>query len=754
MKFLKYIIAVSLFAILGHLRLDACGVYSPGRPDHIRIFRSCSPELSRQWQEGCRFQDYEKEQNCLLWQKITSPSIPYNDIEKMVYSAHLSDLKGLPAGKHADNKFAQWLSKPEHREDLEYLLVAKEIEELREYINDGWYYAYDSDDEHIRLKELAAKCRAYKGKRHTARYALQLVRLHFVDKDYKSCIDLWEKSVGKMPKDIVTDMVASYVGGAYSRMGNREKAIALFTRSQDIGSLINLKAWDVAGHRSKYTDTRIRELEYIFEHFPNSPLLGIRLQEYVRNREDFVYDFADWKDRNFHGPVGVKYYRDGDSLVADDEHAFYDELKIFANRAATSVKCRQKGMWHYALGYLHYLDGNMKMAQRYLIRAENSEATPLIKESIHAFRFLLDAHTANLDNAYRSRLLKHLKWLDGRMAEDANPDYTETWQYSNNLNYPTTYWQDVARRVLLGEACPRLLKSGDTTLALQLANYATNRIHQISPYFKAYHYGLDENDDPESYHSVITFDEYRKTWPDHNWFDYSSQFFNMISNVKADQAALYAERIVDPHDDMERFLNERGYVDTDYINDIVATLYLREMRYGKAVEWLSKVSKDYQARTNVAKDGYFNLDPFKYQTDKKQYIADSRDYKLRFAKEMSRLEKIFSTTTDPNKKSESKIRYAIGLRNSFDKCWYLTGFGCSMDDSTDTVPYNTLQAYKRADTLMDEGIAGFTDPERAAKAQLEMMNYATLMKKYPKTKAAAAIRTRCDHYHDYALHKR
>jgi len=35
--------------------------------------------------------------------------------------------------------------------------------------------------------------------------------------------------------------------------------------------------------------------------------------------------------------------------------------------------------------------------------------------------------------------------------------------------------------------------------------------------------------------------------------------------------------------------------------------YLREMNYAKAAEWLGKVATDYQARTNIAKEGYFKL---------------------------------------------------------------------------------------------------------------------------------------------------
>lgn len=64
------------------------------------------------------------------------------------------------------------------------------------------------------------------------------------------------------------------------------------------------------------------------------------------------------------------------------------------------------------------------------------------------------------------------------------------------------------------------------------------------------------------------------------------------------------------------------------------------------------------------------------------------------------------------------------------------------------------QAYKKVDALMEEAIAEFTDSEKAAQAQLEMMNYATLMKRYPNTKAAAHIRSRCDNLYDYSLQYR
>lgn len=756
---------------MGGGRTDACGPYYPDDPNYILMFRSCSPELERQWLDGCRFQDYEKEQNCILWQNITSPSIPISDIEKVIYDARLSDINDLSSSSLSNNKFAKWLSNPNHREDLEYIRIAKEIEEIREYMNNPWYYAYEGDDEHSRLTELKEICQDYKGSRHASRYSLQLIRLHFAVSDYKSCIDLWENRVSKFPQNIVTDMIASYVGGAYSRLGNRDKAIELFTQSQDIGSLISLKVWNGVESSSNYTDERVKELEYIYNRFPNSPLLSIKLQEYVRNRESFVYNYEDWKDRGFHDPVLVKTYWKGDSLIADAEQAFYDELKRFAQKASRSNNCHQKGMWNYALSYLYFLDGDLNKGLSYLNRAEHSEATPFIKESIKALRFLLDAQKASNSGVYLSKLQRDLRWLDEQMENDVKLNPENDWQYNNKLNWRVCYWQDVARKVLLGVVCPKMKQDGNHTLAIQLANYASNRIYQLAPLFKAYHYGYDDPDDKDSYDVILPFDEYRKSWSGRNYFDYQNQFFEFVYNSNADEAAKYAQRIKNPVSELDKFLNERSYVDTDYIYDIVGTLYMREMNYEKATDWLSKVSSDYQQRMNIAKEGYFKLDPFRYQSDKKHFISDSNDYKLRFAQEMARLDKMINSDAELNRKAESKIRYAIGLRNSFGRCWYLTTYGYNMGltdggeshywewhTSSDRNGFKdnsyAQQAYKKVDALMEEAIAEFTDSEKAAQAQLEMMNYATLMKRYPNTKAAAHIRSRCDNLYDYSLQYR
>lgn len=755
MKSIKYILTISIIATLGIHRTLGCGIDNIEEPSLLRMFRSCSQKLAQQWQEGCRFQDYEKDENCILWQQITSPTIPVRDIEAIVYTMRLDQIKELSSGHlpSSPNKFATWLTQPKHREDLDYILIAKEIEEIREYMNDPWYYPYEDDEEHRRLNDLMNKCSAYKGTRHAERYALQRVRLCFARRDYQECIDLWEKTVEQMPQNIVTNMIASYVGGAYSRKGNRDKAIELFTRSQDIGSLISLKAWAESEEQSEYADSRTKELEYIFNRFPSSPLLSVKLQKYIRDREDYIFNRIKWQDPQ----------------NADKEY-FYNELKKFIHHTVVSPQCKQKGMWYYALAFSYYLDGDRDKALLYLSDAEKSEATPFIKESIRAFRFLMDASKTNNYQAYRNKLFQEIKWLDEKMQEDIETEspFHEYWQNDNRINLSFYYWQDVARKVLLGEVCPLVEQQKDTVLAIQLANYASNRIYQLKPLYISYCY---DNDTDESYISSTSFDEYRKNRYVFNDFDFSNQFFEWINGASADKAALYAKRITQPESDLDRFLNERSYIDKDYICDIVGTLYLREMNYYKATEWLAKVSKDYQALTNVSKSGYFKLDPFRYQFEKKHFIDETSEYKFRFAQEMLKLENMITSDIDQNKKANAKIRYAIGLRNSFGKCWYLTGYGYTYEfesgndwrhwkwfssDYREGFKNNPFaqKAYRKVDSLVIEAISEFTDPEQAAQAQLEMMNFKTVIHQYASSRTASFVRGHCDSYRDYALQKR
>ncbi|MBQ5861979.1 MAG: hypothetical protein IIW65_07565, partial [Alistipes sp.] len=54
--------------------------------------------------------------------------------------------------------------------------------------------------------------------------------------------------------------------------------------------------------------------------------------------------------------------------------------------------------------------------------------------------------------------------------------------YHLKINESFYYWNDMMRRILIAEVCPRMIKAGRTTRALQLANMADNRLLGLVDY--------------------------------------------------------------------------------------------------------------------------------------------------------------------------------------------------------------------------------------------------------------------------------
>lgn len=193
-----------------------------------------------------------------------------------------------------------------------------------------------------------------------------------------------------------------------------------------------------------------------------------------------------------------------------------------------------------------------------------------------------------------------------------------------------------------------------------------------------------------------------------------------------------------------------GYVDMEYINDIVGTQCLRTMRYGDAVAYLGQISRSFESHLNTE----IVYDPFSYE---RRRIDDKSDFKYRFAREMWFLEQEMNTTTDPDRKAEAMLRYAIGMRSSFDRCWPLTQYylGTSFYGQVEEEKRNwsnepeTILAMQRSSELLGNACALFADRELAAKALYSLNQYRTVAEKYPETEIGCYVIGHCDNLRDY-----
>lgn len=378
------------------------------------------------------------------------------------------------------------------------------------------------------------------------------------------------------------------------------------------------------------------------------------------------------------------------------------------------------------------------MALNILERAEKCDAPIFLKESIRVLRILIEAQIYPYNKAYENRLLEDLKWLDSKIQNNITECVKKETSciYSLKFCYSYYYWNDMMRKLVLGTVCPRMIEAGKTPLALLLANYADNRLMMTVDQIEIY------GQDCQTY--FVGLEEYRKNPKYFNDFDFSNHYFRMLDNVPINYLVQYETMLRNPSTAIEKFLQARSYVDDDYLNDIIGTRYIREMKYGKACEYLIQVHNGYQERLNTS--AYMYFDPFEIKTHN---AKTSSAYKFDFAWKMFNYEDFVQNETDEDIKGEALIKMGLGIRSSFMSCWALTHYSKS--------EYNpwyedkcTLDKIAYAHSLIEQGLMILKDPEVAARYYQSLCQWRTAVEKFPETSVAEEIRTSCDNIVNYS----
>lgn len=723
MKSLKYTLAVSLLAALWPA-IPVLGCWGPWyMPKGYYMYRV----VDNTENESAVFSQFNLNavSNCREWQRYSSSDIPLTDIYQVVYKMSLEEFEAFHNeswGYEGNNAFLKWLSHGRW-DEMNFLLFAKITEDVRGRQNSRWYYPSMRTGAKMSLEEIVDQALNYRGPLRD-RYLLQAVRAMFSLRRYTDCIALWDKEASLLPKEcIIRQLILPYIAGAEYRMKNYDKAVSYFYEAGDFVSMIACS--DVNPPAST-----VEAIERIYQQEPNCSHFPEMLQRLVHTAE----------------PDGEFYWEELDKDLVKDEHR---QLIRLAVRIAQESKAHNTAMWYYTAAFIEDLDGHPVEASKLLAKAEQSHGTEFIKESVKVMRIYLDAKLMPYNQGYENLLFKQLQWLDQKIADNITPKVRErTSEYYDlacNISY--YYWNDMMRRIILAEVCPRMIVSGKTIRALQLANMADNRLLGLVD-CKTYHKKTHVKGRVEWVETTSSMSEFRRD-KNRRSPDYSNYFFEMIDSVGIDKVIAYRNRIERPVDTFDRFLNGRGYVDMEYINDIVGTQCLRTMRYGDAVTYLGHIGRSFEGHLNTE----IYWDPFSYE---RRDIKDKSDFKYRFACEMCMLEQEMNKTTDPDRKAEAMIRYATGMRNSFDRCWPLTQyyrgtsyFGQVQEKRDWENEPEAIRAKKRSTELFKTACALFTNRELAAETLYEFNQYRTVAEKYPETEIGQYVCGHCDNLYDY-----
>lgn len=661
------------------------------------------------------------EQNCIAWQKLTSKTIPVEEIYEVVYKMSLEEFEAIYDSREISykNRFAEWITKKDTAA-LNFLLLAKNNEYIRSIRNSRWYYPSMKIDTRMTIEEIAERSLSVKEGRLRDRYLLQGVRALFSLAKYEDCIDLWETEVSRLPEEnLMRQLIHPYIAGAEFRVKHSKKAIEHFAQIGDVQSI--LFCADKVGEELSVVDA----LELICRYAPNSKSIEETLQSYIRKME---FCREEETGETFEG----------------------EKLCELCLKMARSGRSDNPAMWYYTAAFLEDLSGNMTRASYLLGLAEKSRASDYISESIKVFKIYLDAKQLPYNPSYEKRLFGQLNWLDSKIKAGIDDNVRNETALGNKLIKCESYyyWNDVMRRILLAEVSPRMIKAGKTTRALQLANMADNRLLGLVDKQDVYDW-VEENGNYE--YKVVgtyTMQGYRYS-AIFNRYDYSNHFFEMIDSVGVDRAIEYVQRVNRPQGEFDRFLNSRGYIGSDYLNDIIGTQCLRSMRYEEAVSYLGAVGKAYKNHLNVSME----YDPFSVE---RRAVNQKKEFRYDFAREMYSLERGINMTADPNRRAQLMVKYAVGLRNSFDLCWGLTqyyrgvsywGEVCEKRDWENDE--HTKAAMKRVKELADLACEIVTNDETGADIQYMLCNFRTVAQKYPNTAKGRLVKGKCDNLYDY-----
>ena len=137
MKLLKYLL-ISFIYLVSVNKVFAC--WDPWySPSGYYMYRVYEEQLTNSLQTAEYYPGAKD--NCVEWQRLTSETIPMDDIYSIVYKMSLEEFEAIYDDKEKlyENKFVEWITKKDTA-ILDFLLLAKTNEYIRLKRNSRWYY--------------------------------------------------------------------------------------------------------------------------------------------------------------------------------------------------------------------------------------------------------------------------------------------------------------------------------------------------------------------------------------------------------------------------------------------------------------------------------------------------------------------------------------------------------------------------------------------------------------------------------------
>ncbi len=709
MKSKLFIISILVFIL--PLPARACGPFATLTKNPIHFLFPEKEEVSG------------NDENIILWQHLTSESIPKDDIYEAVYKYTSDDLKLAFKGRGTPNKFISWILKNKAEDIQDFLLLAKEVEEIRSNRVSPWYYPSNSNgfdessDEMRKYDDIMRRCRNHTKGRLADRYALQAVRMLFSFGEYNKLIDYYNSFLASCSNsNYFKKKAKGYLGGALLRLGHKDEANKMFLEAGDM--------WSFRGKERYY---------YMALYNPESQTLKKQLN----------------------------------TLIG---YAPFSRVDSIADAALRSTNVVNRGDWLYLKAYCQAMyNDNYKSAKKWIGKARKQKfSDPQLDKDARFFEICVRAKCGDIRN-YQQDALWMLRECRNRggLWFFVIPEMLRQGLVNEALllaNYDTE--PSLPRKDVLwnnagyGEILFRknyMLEVGDlVNLGDQYSNTGFQMLQSMKPEdiirYKCFLKRADSKFVRELKPRVRHDDEYLNEligtlYMRKGNYDKAIEYLRNLSVNFQKNIGIYDYLDFDPwqnyamiEDEWEGYIPSPEYICYNSHND----------------------DNEETVDTPLSPQSGYR---FSGARPLKQATADNAKY--RFAKGMAELKMEMNNDPSPDRRAFARLKYAIGRLNSFDSCWALTQYwngntdhisyqysynhlgDCVSLDYIQDYPEEAMHIYRWFSDELRYCFSRIQDPEIMAEAQLLIHNYRTIARHYPDTQTGRMLASRCDNWKDW-----
>ena len=499
---------------------------------------------------------------------------------------------------------------------------------------ESWDYPTKEDlsEAERTVKKIIKASREYKGERFKSQYALLYMRANMLDENYADMVSYWKNKAQYLPESVYKEMIENYYAGALFHLGDKEKALNIFSRQGDFKSI----KWCVKEQRN------LSGIKKIYRENPNSEALYYLVQDFVNRSQDAF----DEEPEN-----------EIDEMVDKSEML---EFISFANEVIKENKTDDPCLWNAACALLYDILKDKNNAKKYINIALNSKGRALTKDNARCINLWIASNERNLDLDF---ITKELKWIDSKIASAKANDY---------------YFINVKEKVLMLSLLPKFWKKQNTNLICAIeAENDRLRFERYKIYDTTNEYYIYRSND-YSYHLMNLSAQEIESFVYFVKEKHKEGFEKYICSTIKIEDNFFNDLIGTTYIAQGEFAKAIGYLEKvplSFINELSVAYYMQRRDYRKE-SWFE--------RQPLSDDGE---EMYKLQTMKTNCKVD-------FCKEMLNLENQFSKASDNKEKQE--LAYKLAVRyyqaSSAGDCWFLSRYyKPSYYDGKDRIDETLLQ---------------------------------------------------------------